>query len=462
MADNSFDVIVIGAGPGGYVAAIRAAQLGLKTACVEKRATLGGTCLNVGCIPSKALLQSSEHFAQASHDFDEHGIELKDLKVNLGKMMARKEKIVENLTKGIDGLLRKNKITRINGFGTLKSNTEVEVAGVVYQTKNIILATGSEPTPLPFLPFDEQRVLSSTGALSLKEIPKNLIVIGGGVIGVEMGSVFSRLGSKVTVIEFLEKIIPLEDKDVSKEMLRVLSKQGLDFYLKHKVTEAKVVKNQVIIKAEDDKGVSKEFTGDYVLVSIGRRGFLEKLNLDKVGVKTERNKVIVNENFQSSVPNIYAIGDIIDGPMLAHKAEEEGVACAEIIAGNHGHVNYMEIPSIVYTNPEVASVGLTEDECKHHEFPIKIGKFPFKANARAKCVGHDDGFVKIISHAETDRILGVHIIGPGASEMIAEAVVALSFKASAEDIAMICHGHPTLSESFKEAALNVHGRSIHI
>lgn len=462
MADNSFDVIVIGAGPGGYVAAIRAAQLGLKTACVEKRATLGGTCLNVGCIPSKALLQSSEHFAQASHDFDEHGIELKDLKVNLGKMMARKEKIVENLTKGIDGLLRKNKITRINGYGTLKSNTEVEVAGVVYQTKNIILATGSEPTPLPFLPFDEQRVLSSTGALSLKEIPKNLIVIGGGVIGVEMGSVFSRLGSKVTVIEFLEKIIPLEDKDVSKEMLRVLSKQGFDFYLKHKVTEAKVVKNQVIIKAEDDKGVSKEFTGDYVLVSIGRRGFLEKLNLDKVGVKTERNKVIVNENFQSSVPNIYAIGDIIDGPMLAHKAEEEGVACAEIIAGNHGHVNYMEIPSIVYTNPEVASVGLTEDECKHHEFPVKIGKFPFKANARAKCVGHDDGFVKIISHAETDRILGVHIIGPGASEMIAEAVVALSFKASAEDIAMICHGHPTLSESFKEAALNVHGRSIHI
>lgn len=462
MADNSFDVIVIGAGPGGYVAAIRAAQLGLKTACVEKRNTLGGTCLNVGCIPSKALLQSSEHFAHAAHSFDDHGIELKDLKVNLGKMMARKEKIVDNLTKGIDGLLRKNKITRINGYGSLKSNTEVEVAGVVYQTKNIILATGSEPTPLPFLPFDEQKVLSSTGALSLKEIPKNLIVIGGGVIGVEMGSVYSRLGSKVTVIEFLDKIIPLEDKDISKEMLRVLSKQGMEFHLKHKVTEAKVTNTNVVIKAEDDKGVSKEFTGDYVLVSIGRRGFIENLNLDKVGVKTDRHKVIVNENFQTSVSNIYAIGDIIDGPMLAHKAEEEGVACAEIIAGNHGHVNYMEIPNIVYTNPEVASVGMTEDECLSHELPIKIGKFPFKANARAKCIGNDDGFVKIISHAETDRILGVHIIGYGASEMIAEAVVALSFKASAEEIATICHGHPTLSESFKEAALNVHHRSIHI
>ena len=457
-----FDVIVIGAGPGGYVAAIRAAQLGLKTACVEKRNTLGGTCLNVGCIPSKALLQSSEHYAHAAHAFEEHGIELKDLKVNLSKMMHRKEKIVDNLTKGIDGLLRKNKITRINGYGTLKSNTEVEVAGIVYQTKNIILATGSEPTPLPFLPFDEQRVLSSTGALSLKEIPKSLIVIGGGVIGVEMGSVFARLGSKVTVIEFLDKIIPLEDKDVSKEMLKILSKQGLEFYLKHKVTEAKVINNQVVIKAEDEKGESKEFKGDYVLVSIGRRAFLEKLNLEKIGVKTERNKVVVNENFQTSIPNIYAIGDIIDGPMLAHKAEEEGVACAEIIAGNHGHVNYMEIPSIVYTNPEVASVGLTEDECLKNELPTKIGKFPFKANARARCIGNDDGFVKIISHAETDRILGVHIIGPGASEMIAEAVIALSFKASAEDIAMICHGHPTLSESFKEAALNVHGRSIHI
>lgn len=457
-----FDVIVIGAGPAGYVAAIRAAQLGLKVACVEKRATLGGTCLNVGCIPSKALLQSSEHFAHASHDFENHGIECKDLKINLGKMMARKEKIVENLTKGIDGLLRKNKVTRINGYGTLVSNTEVDVAGTIYQTKNIILATGSEPTPLPFLPFDEQRVLSSTGALSLKEVPKNLIVIGGGVIGLEMGSVFARLGSKVTVIEFLDRILPLEDKDISKEMLKILSKQGLEFHLTHKVATASVTKNQVVIKAENGKGELIDFTGDYVLVSIGRRAFLEKLNLEKVGVKTERNKISVNENFQTSVPNIYAIGDIIDGPMLAHKAEEEGIACAEIIAGHHGHVNYMEIPSIVYTNPEVASVGLNEDECKKNDLPIKIGKFPFKANARAKCVGNDDGFVKIISHAETDRILGVHIIGPGASEMIAEAVIALSFKATAEDIAMICHGHPTLSETFKEAALNVHGRSIHI
>lgn len=457
-----FDLIVIGAGPGGYVAAIRAAQLGLKVACVEKRSTLGGTCLNVGCIPSKALLQSSEHYAQASHDFDAHGIELKDLKVNLSKMMARKEKIVESLTKGIDGLLRKNKITRINGFGTLVSNTEVDVAGTIYQTKNIILATGSEPTPLPFMPFDEQRVLSSTGALSLKEIPKNLIVIGGGVIGLEMGSVFARLGSKVTVIEFLDRILPLEDKDISKEMLKILSKQGLEFHLKHKVASANVTKNQVEIKAENEKNELINFTGDYVLVAIGRRAFLEKLNLDKVGVKTDRNKVTVNENFQTSVPNIYAIGDIIDGPMLAHKAEEEGIACAEIIAGHHGHVNYMEIPSVVYTNPEVASVGLNEDECKKNELPIKIGKFPYKGNARAKCIGNDDGFVKIISHGETDQILGVHIIGPGASETIAEAVVALSFKATAEDIAMICHGHPTLSEAFKEAALNVHGRSIHI
>jgi len=462
MADNMFDLIVIGAGPGGYVAAIRAAQLGLKVACVEKRSTLGGTCLNVGCIPSKALLQSSEHFAQASHDFDAHGIELKDLKVNLSKMMERKEKIVESLTKGIDGLLRKNKITRINGFGTLVSNTEVDVAGTIYQTKNIILATGSEPTPLPFMPFDEQRVLSSTGALSLKEIPKSLIVIGGGVIGLEMGSVFARLGSKVTVIEFLDRILPLEDKDISKEMLKILSKQGLEFHLKHKVASANVTKNLVEIKAENEKNELISFTGDYVLVAIGRRAFLEKLNLDKVGVKTDRNKVTVNENFQTSVPNIYAIGDIIDGPMLAHKAEEEGIACAEIIAGHHGHVNYMEIPSVVYTNPEVASVGLNEDECKKNELPIKIGKFPYKGNARAKCIGNDDGFVKIISHSETDQILGVHIVGPGASETIAEAVVALSFKATAEDIAMICHGHPTLSEAFKEAALNVHGRSIHI
>ena len=462
MAENLFDLIVIGAGPGGYVAAIRAAQLGLKTACIEKRSTLGGTCLNVGCIPSKALLQSSEHYAHARHSFEEHGIELKDLKVNLSKMMLRKEKIVDNLTKGIDGLLRKNNVTKINGYGTLKSNTEVEVAGTIYQAKNIILATGSEPKPLPFLPFDEQRVLSSTGALSLKEIPKSLIVIGGGVIGVELGSVYARLGTKVTIIEFLDKIIPLEDKDISKELLKSLSKQGLEFHLKHKVTEAKVVKNQVQIKAEDENGKSKEFTGDYLLVSIGRRAFLEKLNLDKMGIKTAENKVIVNDKFQTTIPNIYAIGDIIDGPMLAHKAEEEGLACAEIIAGHHGHINYMEIPSIVYTSPEVASVGMTENECKNNDLPIKIGKFPFKANARAKCMGNDDGFVKIISHAETDRILGVHIIGPNASEMIAEAVVALSFKASAEDIAMICHGHPTLSEALKEAALNVNNRSIHI
>lgn len=462
MSENSFDVIVIGAGPGGYVCAIRAAQLGLKTAIVEKRSTLGGTCLNVGCIPSKALLQSSEFFAHASHDFEEHGIELANLKINLAKMMSRKEKIVETLTKGIDGLMRKNKITKISGFANLKSNTEVEVESKVYTAKQIVLATGSEPTPLPFLPFDEQRVISSTGALSLKEVPKSMIIIGGGVIGVELGSVYARLGTKVSVLEFMDRILPLEDKDVSKEMLKILSKQGLEFYLKHKVTDAKVSKNQVTVKAEDEKGVAKEFVADYVLVCIGRRAFLEKLNLDKVGVKTERNKVVVNENFQTSIPNIYAIGDIIDGPMLAHKAEEEGVACAEIIAGQHGHVNYMEIPGIVYTSPEVASVGMTEDECKANELPIKIGKFPFKANARAKCFGNEDGFVKIISHGETDRILGVHIVGHNASEMIAEAVVALSFKASAEDIAMICHGHPTLSEAFKEAALNVHTRAIHI
>lgn len=457
-----FDVIVIGAGPGGYVAAIRGAQLGLKVACVEKRATLGGTCLNVGCIPSKALLQSSEHFATARDHFEEHGIGLDNLSVSLEKMMARKAGIVDGLTKGIEGLFKKNNVTHLKGTGKVLSAKEVEVDGQVYATKHVVLASGSEATPLPFLPFDEKKVISSTGALNLETIPEHMVVIGGGVIGLEMGSVYRRLGAKVSVVEFADVILPGMEKDVSKTMQKVLKQQGFEFYLGHKVTGANTEGDGVLIEAEDSKGQKVELQADVALVSIGRRAYSEGLGLPDAGVKTERGKVVVDDSFESSVKGIYAIGDLIDGPMLAHKAEEEGVAVMEIIAGGHAHVNYMEIPGIVYTWPEVASVGLSSDECKAHGIPVKTGKYPFMANPRAKCMGEKNGFVKVLAHAETDRVLGVHILGPNASELIAEAVTAMAFEACSEDIAAICHGHPTLAEAMKEAALDVNGRAIHI
>jgi len=462
MSNEVFDVIVIGAGPGGYVAAIRGAQLGLKVACVEKRKTLGGTCLNVGCIPSKALLQSSEHFAQARDHFADHGIETGTLKLNLKKMMARKSGIVDGLTKGIEGLFKKNGVTHLQGTAKVISANTVEVEGKAYKTKKVVLATGSEPTPLPFLPFDEKKVVSSTGALSLDKVPEHLIVIGGGVIGLELGSVYGRLGAKVSVVEFLDDILPGMEVDVSKTMLKILKGQGLEFYLGHKVMEADTAGLGVTIRAQDKKGQTVELTGDVALVAIGRRPYSEGLGLQELGVATVRGKVVVDGGFETSVPGIYAVGDLIDGPMLAHKAEEEGVAVMEIIAGGHGQVNYLEIPGIVYTWPEVASVGLTTEEAKEANLPIKTGKYPFMANPRARCMGEKDGFVKIIAHGETDRVLGVHIVGPGASELISEVVVAMGFEASAEDIAMLCHGHPTLSEAIKEAALDVNGRALHI
>jgi dihydrolipoamide dehydrogenase len=466
MSDNAkdtvFDAIVIGAGPGGYVAAIRGAQLGLKVACVEKRSTLGGTCLNVGCIPSKALLQSSEHFAAARDHFDEHGIEAGSLSFSLDKMMERKSGIVDGLTKGIEGLFKKNGVTHLQGTGKVLSNTEVEVDGEVYKTKNVVLASGSEPTPLPFLPFDEEKVVSSTGALSLKNVPEHLVVIGGGVIGLEMGSVYRRLGAKVSVVEFFDVILPGMEKDVSKTMQKVLKQQGFEFYLGHKVTSADTDGKGVVIHAESKKGEKIQLDADVALVSIGRRAYSEGLGLDTAGIEVERGKVVVDDHFETNVKGVYAIGDLIDGPMLAHKAEEEGVAVMEIIAGGHGHVNYMEIPGIVYTWPEVGSVGLTTEECKEAGLPVKAGKYPFMANPRARCMGEKDGFVKVLAHAETDRVLGVHVIGPSASELIAEAVTVMAFEGCAEDIAHICHGHPTLSEAMKEAAMDVHKRAIHI
>lgn len=462
MSETSFDLIVIGAGPGGYVASIRAAQLGLKVACVEKRKTLGGTCLNVGCIPSKALLQSSENFANARDHFGDHGIEAKGLKFDLTKMMSRKSDIVDNLTKGIDGLFKKNKVTRIDGEAKIVDTGKVEVAGKVYEAKNILLATGSESTPLPFLPYDEKRIVSSTGALALEKVPKHLIVVGGGVIGLELGSVYLRLGSKVSVVEFQDVILPGMEIEVSKTMQKVLKKQGMEFYLGTGVTGAKVLSKTIKVQAKNKKDEEIELEGDIVLVSIGRRAYTEELGLDSVGVISERGRIVINDNFETNIPGIYAIGDIVDGPMLAHKAEEEGVAAAEIIAGGHGHVNYLEIPGIVYTWPEVASVGLTTEECKEAGLPIKTGKYPFMANPRARCMGEKDGFVKVIAHKETDRVLGVHIVGPNASELIAEAVTAMAYEASAEDIARICHGHPTLAEALKEAALGVDGRAIHV
>ncbi|MEW6055551.1 MAG: dihydrolipoyl dehydrogenase [Bdellovibrionota bacterium] len=468
MAEQNFDLIVIGAGPGGYVAAIRAAQLGMKVACVEKDKTLGGTCLNIGCIPSKALLDSSEHFAHVKGKLSRHGIVVKDVGLDLGVMLKRKDQVVSGLTQGIAGLFKKNKIVHAHGMGKLVSSTEVEVTKAdgskeKLSAKNIILATGSEPTPLPSAPFDGKRVVSSTEALSFSEIPARLIVVGGGAIGLEMGSVWSRLGSKVTVVEFQDRIVPFADRQASQELLKVLTRQGLEFKLSTKVTQAKVSGKAVQVEVEDASGKKDKLEAEYVLVAIGRRPFSQNLGLKEIGIPQDKaGRVEVDAHFRTKVPNIYAIGDLIRGPMLAHKAEDEGIAAAEIIAGQHGHVNYEAIPNIVYTWPELASVGLNEDECKAKGLTYKVGTFPFIANGRAKAMDEVEGFVKVIADSKTDRLLGMHIVGPRASDMIAEAVMVMEFGGSAEDIARSTHAHPTLAEVVKEAALAVDKRQIHM
>jgi dihydrolipoamide dehydrogenase len=463
MAEN-FDVIVIGSGPGGYVCAIRAAQLGLKVACVEKRATLGGTCLNIGCIPSKALLQSSENFHQAGHAFQDHGITLGEVKLDLARMQARKGEVVTANTKGVEFLFKKNKITWIKGAAKFTSPTEIDVAGTAYTAKHFIIATGSESVPLKGVEVDEKRIVTSTGALELDKVPGHLVVIGAGVIGLELGSVWRRLGAEVTVIEFLDRITPGLDNEISKAFQAVLTKQGFKFKLGHKVTAAKTTASGVELTVEPAKGgAAEQIKADIVLLAIGRYAYTEALGLDAAGVATdERGRVKTDAHFATNVPGIYAIGDVIAGPMLAHKAEEEGVALAERIAGQAGHVNYDAIPSVVYTWPEVAAVGKTEEELKAAGIAYKVGKFPFMANGRARAMGDTDGFVKILSDKTTDQLLGAHILGPDAGTLIAELTTAIEFGASAEDVARICHAHPTLSEVVKEAALAVDGRALHI
>ena len=461
---DSFDLIVIGAGPGGYVCAIRAAQLGMKVACVEKRATLGGTCLNVGCIPSKALLQSSEHMEEAMHKLAEHGVMVGDVKLDLAKMQARKGDVVSANVKGVEFLFRKNKVTWLKGAARIVAPGKVEVAGETYETKNIVIASGSESTPLRGVEVDEQVIVTSTGALELAAVPKHLVVIGGGVIGLELGSVWHRLGAEVTVIEFLDRLVPGMDSEIAKQFERVLTKQGLKFRLKSKVTSAVKGADGVTLTVEPAAGGEAEtIQADVVLLAIGRRPYTEGLGLAEAGVALdERGRIKADAHFATNVPGIYAIGDVIAGAMLAHKAEDEGVAVAEILAGQAGHVNYAAIPGVVYTWPEVASVGQTEEELKAAGIAYKTGKFPFTANGRARAMGDMDGFVKILADAKTDRVLGAHILGPDAGTLIAEIALAMEFGASAEDVARTCHAHPTLNEVVKEAALAVDGRALHI
>lgn len=466
---EQFDVVVIGGGPGGYVCAIRLAQLGFKTACVEKMKALGGTCLNIGCIPSKALLDSSEHYHHVKHKLSRHGVVVKDVGLDLPAMMKRKDQVVSGLTTGVAGLFKKHKIAYLNGHGRLVSPTEIEVKkadGAVERVgaKYIVLASGSVPGALPTAPYDGKRIIDSTGALSLPEVPGKLVVIGGGAIGLEMGSVWQRLGSKVTVVEFMDRIVPTADVQMTKELQKLLTRQGMEFKLSTKVTKAETKGNKVIIEMEAAAGGGKEtLEADYVLVAVGRRPYSENLGIKELGITQDKvGRVDVNDHFQTKVPNIYAIGDLIRGPMLAHKAEEEGIAVAEILAGQHGHVNYEAIPSVVYTWPELASVGATEEECKAKGVTYKIGTFPFIANGRAKAMDEIEGLVKIIADAKTDRILGMHIVGPRASDMIAEGVAVMEFGGSAEDIARSSHAHPTLAEVVKEAALAVDKRAIHI
>ncbi len=464
---GKYDLIVIGGGPGGYVAAIRAAQLGLSVACVEKRGTLGGTCLNVGCIPSKALLQSSHHYEAAKEEFAAHGVKASKVEVDLAAMMKRKDSVVLDLTKGIEYLFKKNKVTYVAGSGAVTGSGQVTVSAgkkdLVLKAGAILIATGSSSAPLPGVEVDEAHIVSSTGALALKKIPKSLVVVGAGVIGLELGSVWRRLGSEVTVIEFLDQILPGMDGDVVKQMTRTLKKQGMTFKLSSKVTKAKASKSGVTLTVQPVKGGAGEtLKADVMLVAIGRRPYTEGLGLEKAGVEMdERGFIKVDGGFKTSVPGIFAIGDVIGGMMLAHKAEEEGVAIAENLAGQSGHVNYAAIPGVVYTWPEAASVGKTEESLKKDGVAYKVGKFPFSANSRARAIGDTEGFCKVLSDAKTDAVLGAHIVGPAAGDIIQEAVAVMEFGGSAEDIARICHAHPGLSEALKEAAMAVDGRAIH-
>ncbi len=468
MAESTFDVVVIGGGPGGYVCAIRAAQLGFKVACVEKRGTLGGTCLNVGCIPSKALLAASEKYEEAKHGLARFGVKVGGVELDLPGVMKHKDEVVKANVGGVEFLFKKNKITWLKGAGRITAANTVVVEGETTQTvtasKAIVIATGSEVTPLPGLTIDEQKIVSSTGALALAEVPKRLVVIGGGVIGLELGSVWGRLGAQVTVVEFLDRVLPTMDGELSKQAQRILGKQGLTFKLSTKVTGATTTDSGVALTLEPAAGGAAEtLEADVVLVAIGRRPHTDGLGLDAVGVEMDnRGRVKIDHHFATNVPGIYAIGDVVEGPMLAHKAEDEGVALAEILAGQAGHVNYDVIPGVVYTWPEVASVGKTEEELKAAGVAYKVGKFPFTANGRARAINSTDGFVKILADAHSDKVLGAHLIGPNVSEMVAELALAMEFGASAEDIARTCHAHPTLSEATKEAALAVDGRPLHM
>ena len=463
---EKFDLTVIGGGPAGYVCAIRASQLGLKTACIEFRGTLGGTCLNIGCIPSKSLLNLSESFHKAQ-DFSKIGIETGEIKLNLSKMMKNKEKAVTILTKGVEFLLKKNKVEYLKGKGSLMGNNKISISSKESETKvieseKIIISTGSEAASLPGVQFDETKILSSTGALNMSKVPKKMMIIGAGYIGLEMGSVWSRLGSEVHVIEYLDHITPGLDKEISNEFLKILKKQKINFHLSTKVEKVSKTDNGVAIETRDNQNNKNLFTGDVVLISVGRKPYTENLNINNLGIHCdEKGRIKVNSNFETNIKNIFAIGDVISGPMLAHKAEEEGIAVAELIAGQAGHVNYDLIPGVIYTSPEVAYVGKNEEELKRKKITYKVGKFPFMANSRAKAIDQPEGFVKILADLKTDKVLGVHIIGPHAGEMIAEMSVAMEFGASSEDIARTCHAHPTFSEAIKEAALSVDKRQIH-
>nr|WP_042289289.1 dihydrolipoyl dehydrogenase [Nonlabens ulvanivorans] len=456
---DTYDVAIIGSGPGGYVAAIRCAQLGMKTAIIEKYNTLGGTCLNVGCIPSKALLDSSHHYDDAMKHFEEHGIEIPgEIKINFEKMIARKKQVVDQTCDGVAFLMKKNNIDVYTGMGSFKDATHINIDGAdgsqTIEAKNTIIATGSKPGSLPFITLDKERVITSTEALTLKEIPKHMIVIGGGVIGLELGQVYRRLGAEVTVIEYQDRITPVMDKMLSKELMKVLKKQKIKFHLSHAVNKVERNGDEVTVTAKNKKGEEVTFTGDYCLVSVGRRPYTDKLNATAAGVKiNERGQVETNEHLQTNVSNIYAIGDVVKGAMLAHKAEEEGVFVAEIIAGQKPHINYNLIPNVIYTWPEVASVGKTEEELKEAGTAIKVGQFPMRALGRARASGDIDGMVKIIADEKTDEVLGVHMIGARVADLIAEAVTAMEFRASAEDIARMSHAHPTYAEAVKEAAL---------
>tara|TARA_B100000282_G_scaffold261060_1_gene209804 strand:- start:128 stop:1528 length:1401 start_codon:yes stop_codon:yes gene_type:complete len=463
---DQFQAVVIGGGPGGYVCAIRLAQLGLKTACVESRGTLGGTCLNVGCIPSKSLLNLSDEFKKAKN-LKSKGIEVGDIKLNLSKMMQNKDKAVTILTKGVEFLFKKNKVTYFKGVASFHSDKKILIKDdqnkeIIIEADKTIIATGSVPVSLPGVEFDEKIIVSSTGVLKLEKVPSKMIVIGGGYIGLEMGSVWSRLGAEVHVIEFLDHITPGMDKEISSEFMKILKKQGIHFHMNHKVEGIKKNNSGAIITTKDKNGSVKEFNCDVALISVGRKPNTNYLNLQKIGIEVDKkNRIKTDKNFKTNLNNIFAIGDVIDGPMLAHKAEDEGIAVAENIAGQSGHVNYNTIPGVIYTTPEVASIGKTEEQLKQQNVKFKVGKFSFMANSRAKAIDEAEGFVKIIADAKTDRVLGAHLIGPHAGELIAEIGVAMEFGASSEDIARTCHAHPTFSEAVKEAALSVDNRAIH-